>query len=103
MGDVLQLAESLLGVAAVAAPVEPGEAARLLGAVPPLLAGAGATPTPRLRADLDAVLTAVAEADDASRVAAAHEAGGSVPQEAAVAAAARLAERLAAGSAQPST
>jgi uncharacterized metal-binding protein len=103
MGDSLQIAESLIELATVAAPVEPAEAARLLEAVPALMTASGASPTPRLGADLGAALTAAAQADDAARVAAAHEAGGNLQQEAAVAAAARLAERLAAAHTQPAT
>jgi tetratricopeptide (TPR) repeat protein len=103
MGDSLEIAESLVGLAALAAPVEPAEAARLLGAVPALLTASGATPTPRFQADLDAALTAAGQADDAARVATANEAGASLSQEDAVAAAASLAERLAAAHTQPAT
>jgi hypothetical protein len=97
MGDSLQLAESLIGIAAVAAAVAPVEAAGLLGAVPALLTAAGASPTPRLSVDLDVVLSTAEEAGDPAGVARAHQDGATVQPEDAVATAARLAGRLAAG------
>jgi predicted ATPase/class 3 adenylate cyclase len=103
MGDSLSIAESLVGLSALAAPVEPAEAARLLGAVPALLTASGASATPRLQADLSAALAAAAQAGDAATVTAAHGAGGSLQQEAAVATAARLVERLATAHTQPAT
>jgi hypothetical protein len=53
MGDRLGVAESLMALAAALAPVEPADAARLLGAAVGLLSAVGAVPTPRQEADLE--------------------------------------------------
>ena len=68
MGDRLGVAESLLALAAALAPVEPADAARLLGAAEALLSAVGAVPTPRQAADLarTARTTGAARSGDAA-------------------------------------
>lgn len=94
IGDRLGVAESLVGLAAAAANVEPEEAARLVGAATTSLAAAGAVATPRQEAAATAALTAATNAGDPRRVAAARDEGAALDQDAAVATAIRLADRV---------
>ena len=64
IGDRLGVVDSFVGLAMAVAPVEPEEAARLVGAASALRAETGATPTQREEAEVAAALAAIREADD---------------------------------------
>ena len=64
IGDRLGVVDSFVGLATAVVPVEPEEAARLVGAAGALRAETGATPTQREEAEVAAVLAAIREAND---------------------------------------
>jgi hypothetical protein len=90
IGDRLGVVDSLIGLATAVAPVEPEEAARLVGAAIALRAETGATPTHREEAEVAAALAAIGGADDPKLMAMAQDAGADMDEDAAVAMAARL-------------
>jgi predicted ATPase/class 3 adenylate cyclase len=90
IGDRLGVVDSFVGLATAVAPVEPEEAARLLGAAVALRAETGATPTHREGAEVAAALAAIGETDDPRLMEMAQDGGADVDEDAAVAMAARL-------------
>jgi hypothetical protein len=94
MGDRLGVAESLLALGAAVLPTEPAGAARLFGASASLRSAGGAVPTPRQHADLDVAVRAAVDVAGAETVAAERSAGSALTQQAAVASALDLSDRL---------
>ncbi|HEX2178866.1 MAG TPA: hypothetical protein VHL54_04995 [Actinomycetota bacterium] len=90
IGDRLGVADSLVGVAATAAKVDPEASARLVGAASALRTAAGATATLREAADEAAALHAAAGVLGRDRAQAARQAGEALDEEDAVAAAIEL-------------
>jgi predicted ATPase/class 3 adenylate cyclase len=90
LGDRLGVVDSFVGLATAMAPVEPEDAARLVGAAIALRTETGATPTQREEAEVAAALAAIGEADDSRLMEMAQAAGADVDEDAAMAVAARL-------------
>jgi predicted ATPase/class 3 adenylate cyclase len=90
IGDRLGVVDSFVGLATAMAPVEPENAARLLGAAGALRAETGATPTQREEAEVAAALAAIGAAGDPRLMEMAQAVGADVDEDAAMAMAARL-------------